>query len=235
MNSIDRYFGVTASGSTFAREASGGATTFFTMCYIIFVQPAVLSAVGMDFGSVMTATCLSSAFATLLMGVLARYPIALGPAMGHNFFFVYTVVLTMGIKWEIALGAVFISGVLFIILSFLGFREKVVESVPDSLKQAIAAGIGLLIALVGLEWSGLVVAMPGTFIGLGELGSPPVLLTLFGLTVISSLMALKVRAAILIGIASSLVASLIFGMSSFDGIIAMPPSIAPTFLKLDIW
>ncbi len=234
MEVISRYFKCEENGTTVRREVVAGATTFATMSYIVFVQPAVLEAAGMDFGAVMVATCVSSAVATLIMGLFARYPIALAPAMGHNFFFVYTVVLAMGIEWQTALGAVFISGAAFIVLSVFGVREAILESVPASLKNAIAAGIGLLIALVGLEWAGVVVSSPGTYVGLGDLKSAPVLLSLFGLVVVGSLMALRLKSAMLIGIAATAVVGLVFGVIEFKGVLSVPPSIEPTFLKLDI-
>ena len=234
MEGIERFFRLRENSTTLRSEVRGGLTTFATMSYIIFVQPAVLSAAGMDFGAVMVATCLASALATLLMGLLANYPIALAPAMGHNFFFVFTVVLAMGIPWQKALGAVFISGAVFIGVSFFGLRERVIESVPDSLKHGIAVGIGLLIALVGLEWAGIVVDAPGTLVGLGDLGNPPVLLSIFGLATMAVLMAMKVRGAILIGMLASICAGIPFGLVEFRGVLDAPPSLAPTFLKLDV-
>lgn len=231
---MQTFFKLRENNTTIQREITAGVTTFMTMSYIIFVQPAVLSVVGMDFGAVMVATCLSSAIATFLMGVLANYPIALAPAMGHNFFFAFTVVLAMGIPWQTALGAVFISGSIFIATSSFGLRETIVNSVPDSLKHGIAIGIGLLIALVGLEWAGIVVDAPGTFVGLGNLKAPPTLLSIFGLSVIATLMVLKVRGAILWGIGASVLAGLPFGLVKYYGVASLPPSISPTFLKLDI-
>jgi AGZA family xanthine/uracil permease-like MFS transporter len=205
-----------------------------TLSYIIFVQPAVLSAAGMDPGAVMAATCITSAFAMVLMAFLANYPIALAPGMGHNFYFTFTVCLTLGVSWQNALGAVFIAGVLFILLFFVGLREKVMTILPVSLRNAIPAGIGLLIALVGLEWAGLIVDHPATYVTLGDLKSPPALLSLFGIIVIAILFALKVRGAILVGILASTVVGLITGMVKFQGVVSAPPSIAPTFLQLQI-
>ena len=147
-------FQVRAAGSTYPREALAGATTFLTMCYIVVVQPAMMEAAGMDPGAVFTATCLASALATFLMAFLANYPIALAPGMGNNAYFAYVVVLGMGISWEAALGAVFISGALFILRASVGFRERIMAAVPNSLKMATAAGIGLLIAFLGLQWGG---------------------------------------------------------------------------------
>jgi len=231
---ITRFFKLAENGTTVQREVSGGITTFMTMAYIIFVQPVVMNAAGIDLEAAMVATCLSSALATFIMGLFANYPVALAPAMGHNFFFTYTVVLTLGYSWQQALGAVFISGVLFILLSGVGLRERLLNEVPGTLKYAIAVGIGLLIAVVGLEWSGIVVANPGTLVGMGKLNAPPVLLSLFGLAVMAILLALGVRAAMLIGIASTLAVALFTGMARFEGIVAGVPSIAPSLLKLDI-
>ena len=231
---LEKLFHLQESGTTVKREIVAGCTTFMTLSYIIFVQPAVLSAAGMDSGAVMAATCITSAFAMVLMALLANYPIALAPGMGHNFYFAFTVCLTLGVSWQNALGAVFVAGVLFILLFFIGLREKVMTILPVSLRNAIPAGIGLLIALVGLEWAGLIVDHPATYVTLGDLKSPPALLSLFGVIVIAILFALKVRGAILIGILASTVVGLITGMVKFQGVVSAPPSIAPTFLKLEI-
>lgn len=210
-----------------------------TLSYIIFVQPAVLSTTGMDFGAVMVATCLAGALATFLMGILANYPIALAPAMGHNFYFAFTVCGVaaaggLGYSWQLALGAVFLSGSIFILLSFWGLREKIVNAVPEGLKNAIAVGIGLLIALIGMEWAGIVVATPGTIVGLGDLGSPPVLLSLFGLVVIFALITLRVRGALLIGIIATALVGFPFGLVKYQGLVSLPPSLSPVFFKLNV-
>ena len=231
---LEKLFHLQESGTTVKREIVAGCTTFMTLSYIIFVQPAVLSAAGMDSDAVMAATCITSALAMVLMALLANYPIALAPGMGHNFYFTFTVCLTLGVSWQNALGAVFIAGVLFILLFFVGLREKVMTILPVSLRNAIPAGIGLLIALVGLEWAGLIVDHPATYVTLGDLKSPPALLSLFGVIVIAVLFALKVRGAILIGILASTIVGLITGMVKFQGVVSAPPSIAPTFLQLQI-
>ncbi len=231
---LNKYFSITANGSSIKQEVIGSITTFMTMSYIIFVQPAVLSACGMDKDAVIVATCLSAAFATLLMGILANYPIALAPAMGHNFYFTYVVCLGMGISWQIALGANFLSGAIFIILAFFGLREKLINSVPLSLKNAIAVGIGLLIAFIGLEWSGIIVQAPGTLVGMGNLKSPFVMISLLGLTVTGILLSMRIKGAILIGILVNLCVALIMGLTHFTGIIGSPPSISPTLFKLNI-
>jgi AGZA family xanthine/uracil permease-like MFS transporter len=233
-NGLDRYFRLRENHTTVRTELLGGATTFMTMSYIIFVQPAILSQAGMDKGAVMAATCIASAVATLLTGLLANYPIAQAPAMGHNIFFAVIVCGTMGYSWKVALGAVFISGVAQIILSCVGFYGKLVEAVPDALKHAIAVGIGLLIALIGLEYGGVVVSSPGTYIGLGELTSRPVLLVLFGVVLSAILMTRKVPGAILLGILATALLGIPLGIVKYHGFLAAPPSLAPTFLKLDI-
>ncbi len=227
-------FKLKENNTTPRTEVLAGFTTFMTMSYIIFVQPVVLSIAGMDPGAVMVATCVSAAIGTLIMGLFANYPIALAPAMGHNFFFAITVVTIMKIPWQTALGATFISGVLFLILSIFGLRETIINAIPTSLKNAIAVGIGLLIALVGFEWGGIVVDSPGTLVTLGNLTSPPVILTLFGLLLMSILMALKIRGSIIIGILVTAFVGLPFGLTTFHGVFATPPSISPTFFMLDI-
>jgi AGZA family xanthine/uracil permease-like MFS transporter len=231
---LNYLFKLKERGSSVKTEFLAGMTTFFTMSYIIFVQPVILSKCGMDFGAVMVATCLASAIATLLMGILTNYPIAQAPAMGHNFFFVFNVCLAMNIPWQTVLGANFISGVIFIISSLVGFREKIIDMIPDSLKASIAAGIGLLIAFIGFQWSGLIVRNPATFIGLGDLKSIPVLISIFGILFTSFLLSINVRGAILIGMMASTALGLFAGIIKFFGLVSIPPSLSPTFLKLDI-
>jgi AGZA family xanthine/uracil permease-like MFS transporter len=228
-------FQLAQNGTTVRTEILAGVTTFATMAYIIFVQPAVLGAAGMDRGAVFTSTCLATALASILMAILANYPVAVAPAMGHNFFFAYTVVLAMGIPWQQALGAVLVSGVIFVLTSSFGLRERIVESVPDSLKSAIAAGIGLLITLIGLQWAGVVKLSPDTMVALGDLGSKPVVVSLVGLVTIIVLLARGVRGAILIGILVAAVAGIVMGVASLEGgIVSLPPSVAPTLFKLDV-
>lgn len=231
---LERLFHLKDNRTTVRTEAIGGLTTFMTMSYIIFVQPAILSAAGMDKGAVMTATCIASALATFLMGILANYPIAQAPAMGHNIFFAVIVCGTMGYSWPTALGAVFISGIIFIILSVFGVWGPLVAAVPDSLKHAIAVGVGLLISLVGLEYGGLVVDAPGVLVGLGDLTSRPVILVIAGVFLTAVLMALKVRGAILWGILGTALAGIPLGVVKYHGLVSAPPSLAPTLFKLDI-
>jgi len=231
---LNRVFKLEENNTTLRTEMLGGTTTFMTMSYIIFFQPAVLSACGMDKGAVMVATCISSAVATLLMGLVAKYPIALAPAVGHNIFFAVIVCGTMGYSWQVALGAVFISGSVFVLLSLAGVWGKLVSAVPDSLKYAIAVGIGFLISFVGMEYCGLVVDTPGVLVGIGDLTSKPVILALFGVLLTAVLMVLKVRGAILIGILATAFLGIPLGVVHFNGILAAPPSVSPTFFKLDI-
>ncbi len=230
---LERLFHLSEHGTSIRSEVVGGTTTFATMAYIIFVQPAVLSAAGMDFGAVMVATCVASAVGCFAMAFLANYPVALAPAMGHNFYFTFTVCIAMGIPWQKALAAVFTAGALFLVLSVFRFRSIVLKAIPRSLQSAIAVGIGLLIAFVGLQWAGLVVASPGTMVTLGDLGSRPVLLSLFGLLVTATLMVRKVRGALLWGIGLSTILGLVLGLVRFHGVASLPPSVSPTFLKLD--
>jgi len=235
VNFLDRIFKLKDNQTSVRTELLGGVTTFMTMSYIIFLQPALLSSTGMDPGAVMVATCISAALATLLMGFFAKYPIALAPGMGLNVFFAITVCGTMGYPWQVALGAVFISGVLFLILSVFKVWGRLVESIPDSLKHAIAVGIGLFIALIGLEYGGIVVDNPATYVGIGDLSSKPVLLVLLGVLVTSLLMAIKVRGSILIGLVFTAVVGIPLGIVKYEGIVSAPPSLMPTFLKLDIF
>lgn len=231
---LERTFRLAENGTTVRRELLGGATTFMTMSYIIFVQPAVLGTTGMDKGAVMVATCLASALATLLTGLLARYPIAQAPAMGHNIFFAVVVCGTMGYTWQVALGANFLSGLIFVGLALVGVWGKMVAAVPDALKYGIAVGIGLLIALVGLEYGGIVVDSPSVLVALGDLTSRPVLLVLFGLALTAVLLVIRFPGAILVGILATAAAGLPLGVVKFHGVVAPVPSLAPTFLKLDI-
>ena len=215
-------------------EFLGGTTTFMTMAYIVFVNPAVLSGAGMDFGAVMTATCISAAVATLAMGLAANYPIALAPGMGENFFFL-TVVVGMGVSWEVALAAVFVSGVIFFILTFARVREMIIDAVPDSLKHAIAVGIGLFIAFIGLTGAGFVERSDvGGLLKLGDVSRAPTLVACAGLLLTIVLMARRFKGAILVGILFSTALAWALGLVHWQGLVATPPSLAPTFLRLDL-
>ncbi len=237
---LERQFKLTENGTTVRTELLAGVTTFLTMSYIIFVQPSVLKAAGMDEGAVFVATCVASALATLVMAFLANYPVALAPAMGHNFFFAFAatpMIAKLGYPdapWRAALGAVFICGILFIILSQWGFREKLMTSIPPSLQFSIAAGIGLLIAMVGMQNAGIIVKAEGTLVGLGNLHEKKVLLALGGTLLIAALMARRVRGAILIGLLVTALAGLPFGLTKFDGVVSAPPSLSPTLFQMDV-
>lgn len=231
---LQRIFHLAEQNTDVRTEILGGVTTFMTMAYIVFVNPGVLSQTGMDFGAVMTATCLSAGIATLAMGLAANYPIALAPGMGENFFFL-TVVVSMGVSWEVALAAVFVSGIVFFILTFLRVRQLIIDAVPDSLKHSIAVGIGLYIALLGLVGAGIVER--GEVAGLqklGDLSRTPTLVACAGILLIVVLMARRVKGAILIGILFSTVLAWAFGLVEWQGLVAAPPSLAPTLLKLDL-
>jgi AGZA family xanthine/uracil permease-like MFS transporter len=234
---LDRLFHLRERQTTVAAELRGGAVTFATMSYIVFVQPAVLSqGAGMDFGAVMTATCLSAALATLVMGLWANYPIAEAPLMGENFFFAISVVGLMKVPWPVALGIVFISGVLFLTLTLLRVREVILDAIPASLKAAIAAGIGIFIAFIGLTQAGVVAKSPapGAYVQIGDLSSPVALVALAGLAVTAVLFARGVRGGILIGLALTTALAMAAGLVRPAGLVALPPSLAPTLLKMDL-
>ncbi|MEX0808073.1 MAG: NCS2 family permease [Dongiaceae bacterium] len=231
---LDKFFQLTELGTNVRREILAGVTTFLTMAYIIFVNPDILSAAGMDFGAVFVATCLAAAFGSAFMGLYANYPIALAPGMGLNAYFAYGVVLGMGYTWEVALGAVFISGILFLILSVTPVREYIIDSIPKSLKMAIGAGIGLFLGIIGLQAAGVVVDHPVTLVTLGDLTSWPVVLAAVGLALMAALDAWKIPGAIIISILAMTVVGLILGLTEWHGIADTPPSIAPTLLAMDL-
>jgi len=231
---LEKIFHLSVNKTDLKNEFIGGSTTFMTMAYIIFVQPVVLSAAGMDFGAVITATCISSALAIFLMGLYANYPVALAPGMGQNFFFAYTVVLTMGVSWQVALGMVFVAGVLFVLLTVVGLRSKMIDAIPESLKHAIAVGIGLMITLIGLEWGGLVVDHPSLLVTLGDFGNPATQVTLLGLLITSILLIRNVPGAMLIGILVTTVIGWALDLIPYYGVFSAPPSIRPTLFQLDI-
>ena len=231
---LEKLFGLKAHNTSVRRELVAGFTNFMTISYIIFVQPSILSQSGMDVGAVMFATCISSAIATFFMAFLTNYPVVLAPGMGLNAYFAFEVCLGSGLPWQEALGIVFIAGLLFSILSFVGIREAIMNALPTSLQNAIAIGIGLFIAFIGLQMSGLITKHPATYITRGDILSTPVLLSLFGIGVTLALIARRVKGAILIGIFIAAIANLIFGVASFNGIVGMPPDPTPTLFKLRI-
>ena len=231
---LEKLFGLKAHNTSVRRELVAGFTNFMTISYIIFVQPSILSQAGMDVGAVMFATCLSSAIATFVMAFLTNYPVVLAPGMGLNAYFAFEVCLGSGLPWQEALGIVFIAGLLFLILSFVGIREAIMNAMPNSLQNATAIGIGLFIAFIGLQMSGIITKHPATYITRGDILSTPVLLSLFGISVTLALIARKVKGAILIGIFIAAIANLIFGVASFNGIVAPPPDPMPTLFKLRV-
>jgi len=215
-------------------EVMAGLTTFMAMAYIIFVNPAMISQTGMDFGSAMAATCISAAVATIMMGLYVNYPIALAPGMGENAFFTYTVCLTMGISWQVALGCIFIEGLIFVMLTLTKMRQAIIDAIPASIRYGIACGIGMLIAFVGLIDAGLIVKHPSTLVTLGDVTSLPVILATSGLIITSILIVKKIRGAMLWGILATAGIGIILGIVKYHGLVSLPPSIAPTFLKMDI-
>lgn len=231
---LERLFQLQAHGSSVRREALAGVTTFLTMAYILFVNPSILAEAGMDPGAVFVATCLAAALGSAIMGLLANYPIALAPGMGLNAFFTYTVVLTMGYAWQTALGAVFLSGAIFFLLSIFRIREWIIHSIPLPLRAGIAAGIGLFLAIIALKNAGIVVDNPATLVGLGDLSAGGPLLACLGFVLIAALAQRQVPGAVMIGILVVTGLSILLGLSELPGVVSLPPSLAPTFLQLDL-
>lgn len=231
---LERLFQLNAHNTNVRTEILAGVTTFLAMAYILFVNPNILGATGMDKGAVFVATCLAAAIGSTVMGLIANYPIALAPGMGLNAFFTYTVVLHMGYTWQVALGAVFISAVMFFILSIFRIREWIINSIALPLRSAIAAGIGLFLALIALKNAGIVVANPDTLVGMGDLTKPGPILAILGFFLIVALEALRVKGAVLIGILAVTIVSIVLGFSPFNGVMSAPPSLMPTLLQLDI-
>ncbi len=231
---LDNVFKLKENGTTVRTEIMAGLTTFLTMAYIIFVNPSILSETGMDFGAVFVATCLAAAIGTAIMGFYANYPIALAPGMGLNAYFTYGVVFGMGYDWQVALGAVFLSGVIFLVLSILPIREQIINAIPRSLKMAISAGIGLFLGIIGLQNAGIVVGSDATLVTVGDLTEPAPILAAIGFVAIAALTALRVPGALIIAILGVTAISILLGFSPFGGIASMPPDPSPTFLQLDI-
>ncbi len=234
MNLIDKLFAPRSQGSDIKTEVLAGVTTFLTMAYIIFVNPAILGDAGMPKDAVFVATCLAAAIGSLIMGLYANYPIALAPGMGLNAYFAYGVVNGMGVPWQVALGAVFISGCLFMVISLLRVREAIINGIPKSLRMGIIAGIGLFLAIISLKSAGIIAAHPATFITLGNLHKAPALLAIAGFFLTVALEQWRVKGAILIGILAVTVASFVFAGNQFQGIVSLPPSISPTLFQLDL-
>jgi len=229
----DRYFGLSQQGTDVRTEFIAGLTTFLTMVYIIFVNPIILGKAGMDQGAVFVATCIAAAVSTFVMAFYANYPIALAPGMGINAFFAFTVVLTYKYTWQQALAAVFCSGVLFFLISVFRLRQYVIDAIPQNLKLAVSAGVGLFLGVIALEEAKVVVAHPATLVTLGDLTNPQPTLMLLGFVLIAGLNYRRILGGTLIGILVVTAIGLPFGLAKFTGIISMPPSIAPTFLQLD--
>lgn len=233
---LENLFKLREHNTTARIETVAGITTFLTMSYIIFVNPAILSTTGMDASAVFVATCLAAALGSLIMAFVANWPIGMAPGMGLNAFFAFTIVAAMGYTWQQALGAVFISGVIFVIITVTGIRSWLIKGIPQSLQSAIAAGIGMFLGIIALgpAGAGIVVANEATIVGLGDLTAAPTLFAILGFFIIAACDALRIRGAILIGILAVTVISMLTGHNEFAGIFSAPPSLAPTFLQLDI-
>ena len=230
---LDRYFGLAQQGTDIRTEFIAGVTTFLTMVYIVFVNPIILGKAGMDPGAVFVATCIAAAVSTLVMALYANYPIALAPGMGINAFFAFTVVLTYKYTWQQALAAVFCSGVLFFLISVFRIRQYVIDSIPQNLKLAVSAGVGMFLGIIALEEAKVVVAHPATQVTLGDLRNPQAILMLLGFVLIAGLNYRRILGGTLIGILAATAIGLPIGLAQFNGVVSMPPSIAPTLLQLD--
>lgn len=231
---LETIFKITANDSTIRRECIAGLTTFITMVYIVFVNPAMLAQTGMDQGAAFIATCIAAAIGCFIMGFWANYPIALAPGMGLNAFFTYGVVLGMGHTWQAALGAVFISGCIFLFLSLFKIREWVINAIPTVLKQAIATGIGAFLALIALKNAGIIVASPATYVQLGDLTSAGPLLAILSFFVIAALLYRDIKSGVLISIFLVTAIALSMGLVDYQGVISSPPSLMPTLMQMDL-
>lgn len=230
---LEKLFGFDRNVTRVRTEVLAGITTFLTMAYILAVNPNILSATGMDKGALFTTTVIASAFATLLMAFYAKLPFGLAPGMGLNAFFAYTVCLTLGYTWQFALTAVLIEGIIFILLTVTNLREKIVDAIPVTLKNAIGAGIGLFISFIGLQNAGIIVNNDATLISMGNITSGPALLGMIGLVVTSILLVKGVRGALLFGILITTLIGIPMGITKFDGIFSTPPSIEPIFWQFE--
>lgn len=230
---IQKLFGFDPNTMNIRKEIIAGITTFLTMAYILAVNPSILAAAGMDQGAVFTTTIISAAVATLVMAIYAKLPFALAPGMGLNAFFAFTIVLTMGYTWQFALTAVFLEGLIFILLTLTGLRQKIVDAMPLVLRKAISPGIGLFIALIGLKSAGIVVSNEATLVALGDLHTPGVLLACFGIIFSAVLMVRNVTGALLIGIIVTTIIGIPLGITTLNGVVDTPPSMAPILLKFE--
>ncbi|MEK9823092.1 MAG: NCS2 family permease [Gammaproteobacteria bacterium] len=232
--SVETFFRFDEHGTNFRTEILAGVTTFLSMAYITVVNPAILSDAGMDFGAVFVATCIAAAVGTLIMGLWANYPIAQAPGMGQNAFFTYGVVLGLGHTWEAALGAVFVSGVIFVVLSLLPVREWLINAIPKNLKLGISAGIGLFLGFIALKNAGVVVDSPATLVSLGDLATPGAAICLFGFVLIAALTARAVKGAVIIGMLVATGLGILAGVTDYQGLVSAPPSVAPVLFKFDV-
>ena len=231
---LEKFFKLKENNTTIQTELIAGFTTFITMAYIIFVNPQMMSTAGMDQGASFVGTCIAASIACILMGLYANWPIGLAPGMGLNAFFTYTVVGEMGYTWEIALGAVFIAGILFWFMSITPVRQWMLESIPLNLRVAMGAGVGLFIGLIGLKNGGIIVPNEATLLSMGNILLPETMLAMLGFLVIAILAVRKVRGAILIGVMFITLLSIFMGIINFQGLVSYPPSFLPIFMKLDI-
>ena len=231
---VEDFFRLKEYNTSIQKELLAGFTTFVTMAYIVFVNPQIMALAGMDQGAVFVGTCIAAALACLLMGLFANWPVGLAPGMGLNAFFTFTVVGELGYSWEIALGSVFLAGVLFFLMSVTRLRSWMIDSIPLNLRIAMGAGVGLFIGFIGLKSGGIIVSNDATFLKLGDLSNQETLLAALGFLLISVLAIRKVPGAILIGVLLTTLLALVFGMIQYNGLVSMPPSLEPVFLKLDI-
>ena len=231
---LEKFFHLKSNGTSVKQELLAGFTTFITMAYIIFVNPQMMSASGMDYGASFVGTCLAAALACIVMGLYSNWPVALAPGMGLNAFFTYTVVGEMGYSWEVALGAVFLAGILFVIMSVTPLRKWMLESIPLNLRIAMGSGVGLFIGFIGLKSGGIIIANEATFVSLGNFMQIETFLSAAGFLLIAVLASRNITGAILIGVLAVTCLGLIFNNIQFQGLVSYPPSIAPIFLKLDI-
>lgn len=230
---LEKLFGFDPKTSTVKTEVMAGITTFLTMAYILAVNPNILSETGMDKGALFTTTVIMSALPTIFMGLYAKLPLALAPGMGLNAFFAYTVCMIMGYSWQFALTAVFLEGLVFILLTVTNLREKIVDVIPDTLKNAISAGIGLYIAFIGLKSAGIIVNNEATLVSLGNLASGSALLGVIGIVVTSALLVQNIKGALLFGILATTLIGIPMGVTNFDGVFSIPPSVEPIFMKFE--
>ena len=231
---LERLFKLESHGTNPKKELIAGLTTFVTMAYIILVNPQIMSAAGMDPGASFVGTCIAAAFACFAMGLYANWPVGLAPGMGLNAFFTFTVVIEMGYSWEVALGAVFLAGILFVLMSVTPLRRWMLDSIPMNLRVAMGSGVGLFVGFIGLKSGGLIIANDSNFLSLGDFSKTETVLAGLGFLLISVLSIRKVPGAIIVGVMVVTIAAMLFGLVQFQGLVSMPPDLAPTFMKLDI-